>query len=115
METKDIKQTSVYNLLRDSIRQTLIEHNKDLIEDLMSIVENLIKDNLMKDDIIQEVMRKYASPIALIPMWTEDDNIMIDDIISDARQHADLDSEQIEYLKSLKDRNNKLIKTLNKE
>ena len=111
METKDIKQTSVYNLLRDSIRQTLIEHNKDLIEDLMSIVENLIKDNL----IIQEVMRKYASPIALIPMWTEEDNIMIDDIISDARQHADLDSEQIEYLKNLKDRNNKLIKTLNKE
>jgi hypothetical protein len=48
-------------------------------------------------------------------MWTEDDNIMIDDIISDARQHADLDSEQIEYLKNLKDRNNKLIKTLNKE
>ena len=67
METKDIKQTSVYNLLRDSIRQTLIEHNKDLIEDLMSIVENLIKDNLMKDDIIQEGIRKYSSPIALTP------------------------------------------------
>ena len=107
METKDIKQTYVYNLLKDSIKQTLIERNKDLIEELMSIVENLIKDNLMKDDIIQEIMRKYSSPIALIPMWTKEDNIMIDDIISNAKQHTDLDSEQIEYLKNLKDRNNK--------
>ena len=60
METKDINQTSLYNFLKYSIRQTLIEHNKDL-----SIVENHIKDNLMKDDIIQEVIRKYSSPIAL--------------------------------------------------
>ena len=115
METKDIKQTHVYNFVRDSISKTLIEHNKDLIEDLMSIVENLIKDNLRRDDIIQQYMRKYSTTIALRPMWTEEDNIMIDDIISDARQHVDLDSEQIEYLKNLKDRNNKLIKTLNKE
>ena len=116
METKDIKQTYVYNLLKDSIRQTLIERNKDLIEELMSIVENLIKDNLMKDDMIrQEVIRKYSSPIALIPMWTKEDNIMIDDIISNAKQHTDLDSEQIEHLKNLKDRSNKLIKTLDKD
>ena len=97
-----IKYTALYQIVKDTIINEIKTNSENLVDSLMNIFEPFIKDKLEKHEIFRNAVQAHLATTIIVPNWTEEDDVMVDSIISDTLQKADLDEDQINWLKNLK-------------
>ena len=97
-----IKHTALYQNVKDTIINEVKINSDNLVDSLMNIFEPFITDKLKQHEIFRNTVQSHLATTIIVPNWTEEDDVMIDRIISDTLQKADLDNEQISWLKNLK-------------
>jgi DUF1009 family protein len=99
---EQIKHTALYQIVKDTIINEVKTNSDNLVDSLMNIFEPFITDKLKQHELFRNAVQANSTTTIIVPDWTEEDDVMVDSIISDTLQHADLDNEQISWLKNLK-------------
>jgi len=100
---KHIKHTALYQNIKDTISEEIKFNSDNLLNNLMNLFESFISDKLkQQDELVKISAQARLSSRIIVPKWTEEDDVMVDSIISDTLQHVDLDEDQINWMKNLK-------------
>ena len=100
---EQVKHTALYRNIKDTISEEIKFNSDNLLNNLMTLLEPFITDQLKnQDELVKTAVQAHLASTIIVPNWTEEDDVMVDSIISDTLQKADLDEEQINWLKKLK-------------
>lgn len=100
---EQIKDTSLYRNIKDAISEDIIFASDYILDNIMNLLEPFITDQLkQQEELVKTSKQAQLAQKIIVPNWTEEDDVMVDSIISDTLQKADLDDEQINWLKNLK-------------